>query len=773
MQRIILFLIFILMPPVAFAGNVPVVPSQAASCIQTAFSNSGSKFWKTIYLKITNQCGQAVDFQNTTVTFLNTKNLNTSFWGDFNPLSYPDNNLQITSRPQVAANYLSTFYLHFPTYPGANSKLPIGKSITIIYGAATADYVPDSVSVYLGTPVNTGEIDLTNSSPQPANVTQSYALVHLAFNGLPLSDVQVPWSNTIKISNLAAGDYTVSPVSVTDSLGNVYQGTANPAAITLISGMIASSVISYAMIPSEAGIAFKVQALPPELSGYTNNPALVLTNTQNGSSANASVNWNTTTTVSGLISGASYRFSTPAITYNGYYCAATFNPVTAVAAKSAPVVNLAYACTPVAQDNVTINVNGVPAAISSVSATLTPNNGAAPVTQTISLSNGQGSSIIKLTDGVIYTVSSTNIGGYNATYNPQPLTATSNASETISYAPIPATGGRIIGYLPGWKTPPSANALAAAGYTHILVAFGVFSTVTPGQITPAFDTVTPSYIKSLQALGIKVLLSLGGASTSIPNTTVNFHQVLQKASSTSAFTQTFIQSLESLVNQYGFDGFDIDIESGLTAGGTFANPQGDIAVLAGIINTMHANHPSLLLTLAPQTANIAVTSTFNETWGNYSSLIMQTHDSLAWVGVQLYNSGCMLGIDGICYDPNTINSPNFSVAMATDLLVNWPSNRGYLPYVSYLKPSQVVLGYLVPNAQGGGDGSPVIPVSTIKRAVQCLRTGVVASNSCDTYIPPKTYPGIGGVFGWEVTYDQNNNFKFAAGLSACVINGSC
>ena len=100
--------------------------------------------------------------------------------------------------------------------------------------------------------------------------------------------------------------------------------------------------------------------------------------------------------------------------------------------------------------------------------------------------------------------------------------------------------GKIIAYLPGWSTPPAAVDLAAAGYTHVIVAFGVFSTVTPGQIISAFDSVSPAYIQSLQTAGIKVLLSLGGASTNIVNTTVDFHSVLAKVSDPQCFTEEFV-----------------------------------------------------------------------------------------------------------------------------------------------------------------------------------------------------------------------------------------
>lgn len=771
-KRLLLCALLAALSQNALASPTQNLKQSPSSCIQGTFTNSGSKWWKTIYLTLTNKCGAPVDFQNTTVTFSNLSNLNTSFWGTFDPLSYPDNTLQITSASQSGGKFLSTFSLHFPTYSGSNSVLPNDKSVTIIYGASKAEYVENSVSVYLGAPVTTAEIDLANTTAQPANVSQGYALVNLTLNGSTIPAVQVPWSSTFKMPDIAQGTYTISPANVTDSFGNVYQGVANPASITLAAGSLVTSNIAYSLSNPNGNIAFKVQALPSQLSGYTGQPAMTLTNQGNSSSVNATLAWNATTTVPKLVSGTAYGFSSPTITYNGYNCLSAFSPTSATANTTAPTVNLTYSCSQVAQDNINVNVSGLPSTTSSITATFTPTNGSTPVTQTVTLSNGSGSGIVKLTDGAVYNVSSTTVNGYNASYNPQPLTATANGTETISYSAASA-GGRMIGYLTGWKTPPSATELANAGYTHMLVAFGVFSTSTPGQITPAFDTVSASYIKTLHDKGIKVLLSLGGALTSLPNTTVNFHQVVAAASSPGAFTQTFIQSVQSLMNAYGFDGIDIDIEHGLNAGGTFTNPSGDIAVLANIINTLHASNPSMQITLAPQTANISATSGFSDIWGNYASLIMQTYNSLEWVGVQVYNSGCMYGIDRVCYDPNKTSSPDFSVAMAADLLANWPTSLGFQPYISYLKPSQVVLGYLAPNASGNGDGQPVIPVTTIKRALQCLKTGVKGSNSCDAYAPPKTYAGFGGVFNWEVSYDQNNSYKFANGLNSCVKNGVC
>ncbi|KTD76328.1 glycosyl hydrolase family 18 protein [Legionella waltersii] len=753
---------------------------QSVACITPQFTSTGNQHWKSINLKLTNNCGQVVDFQNSTITFQTTTALNTSFWGDFGPLSYPDNALNISSQAQPAGNYLATLTMHFPTFPSANSKLPAGSSIILKYGDFTDSHIENTLNVYLGTPVNNGSIQLTNNTAKPTNVTQNYALVHVTLNGQLVSDVQLPWNGSKSINGLAAGTYGLAADTVTATDGNIYQGTVVPHTINVMANQTANAIISYAMIPQTGKITINLQPLPAELTGYMDNPSVLLTRTQSGTSQTQIVNWGNSVTVNQLKDGASYQFSTAQISFNNTSCQPKFTPATVIASETnSPTTYLTYQCVQVVQDYTSVNVQGAPASLTTLSLTFTPNNGTAPIVQTVDLVNGSGSATVSLIDGVIYTVSGQSVAGYTISFSPQPLTATANAIETVTLTANPVSSGRIIGYLPGWKTPPTAQALADAGYTHMMVSFGVFSTSTPGQIIPAFDTVTKPYIQSLHQKGIKVILSLGGALTSLPNTTVDFHQALAAAASPDAFKQTFMGSLRSLIDEYKFDGFDIDIEYGLNGGGTFTNPQGDIAVLASIINTMYNQTPNLLITMAPQTANVAATSGFDGVWGNYASLIMQTHNSLAWVGIQLYNTGCMFGIDRVCYGPTPVSNPDFSVAMATDLLENWPAqipnggNTGFQPYISYLNPSQVVIGYLAANANGSGDGSPVIPTSTIKRAIQCLKTATASSTSCSTYVPPRAYGNIGGVFNWEVTFDQSNNFRFATDLKNCVINGVC
>lgn len=343
--------------------------------------------------------------------------------------------------------------------------------------------------------------------------------------------------------------------------------------------------------------------------------------------------------------------------------------------------------------------------------------------------------------------------------------------------------GRVIGYLEGWQTPPSASALAAAGYTHVLIAFGLFSTTSYGTINlgaiSGFDLAT--YVQDLHTSGIKVLLSIGGASTNIPNTTVNFSTAISNASSPAQFQTTFVNNMVSLINTYGLDGFDFDIEFGLNAASSFTNPAGacsdqtytaacDIYYLSNIINRFHARSPTSMISLVPQIPNIAATAAFSSVWGNYASLIMQIRPALTWVAFQNYNSGCAYGINGICY-PTTgslTSTADPAVAFATDLLENWPTPM-FNPYISLLSPSQVVVGYTVQNLSGQCDGSPCADPAVTKNVLTCLRT----HQNCATYTPPSFYPGIGGVFAWTINYDANNNYQFATSLSTCVVSGNC
>lgn len=763
----------------SFPGSIVV--AQPSTCVTSAFRRTGNKTWTTVYLKLTNTCGTDLDFQNVSVTFENNVDINAVFWGKFSPLTYPDNLLRITSQ-LTGTVYLSTLSLHMPETPWSNTILPAGNSITIIYGipydVAKQTYNLNSGKVYLNGPSpNTGNITLNNVTAKPQDVSQTYAIVNVSFNGQIISQPQVPWSGTVNLTGLTVGSYTLSPQNVSGGAGNVYQGAMNPATVQVVANQTASSSLTYTLLPPVQGkINVQVDPLPSALSGYTSNPSTTFTPQAGGASSTVATPWNLTTTAN-LTNNVLYTFSTPVINYNSNTCTPQFTPASATSATTAPVTRLTYACVSTQMDTVTLKVNGLNATTTSAKLSLTPNDGSAVVQKTLALTNGQGSDTVSLKHAVIYSVSADPIAGFSATFNPQPITAAVGAIETVSFSAIPpSTGGKVMTYIPGWKTPPPAQEIANAGYTHVMVAFAIFSTSKPGELYNAFDTVTKDYITSLHNAGLKVLLSIGGAYTEIPDTTVNFHQVVAAAASPQAFVQTFVQSIESFMTQYGFDGIDIDIEHGFGpgAGGKIDNPGGDIAIIIDVLRQLYNHKPTIILALAPQASNISATMGFNEPWASYAAIAMKDYDILSWVGVQLYNTGCNMGIDNVCYTDEA-NSPNFSVAMATDLLESWPDKdssgraTGFQPYIARLTPNQVVLGYPAPNRAGESDGRPMKPVSTIKAAIQCLRTGT----GCGSFKPPKAYQTIGGVFNWEVTYDQDNGYKFAKDLKACVTTGAC
>jgi chitinase len=340
-----------------------------------------------------------------------------------------------------------------------------------------------------------------------------------------------------------------------------------------------------------------------------------------------------------------------------------------------------------------------------------------------------------------------------------------------------APAGRIVGYLPAYKpTHVKPKDLATAGYTHIILAFATFNATHKGLLVRQdFSYIKPAYVKQLQAEGIRVLISLGGALTNTRGATVNFHQI----STDSNFTSVFVSSIEELVKEYGLDGVDFDLEVGFTNDGS----PSDVDVLAKIIHLLYARNPKLLISLVPQAENVAPAQTqggWVNIYGSYSNLVLKTYPCLAWSGVQVYNTGGMNGINDKLYSNMDPKNTDFSVAMAVDMLEAWPSKTsdgqptGFAPYKAVLRDDQVLLGYPAPDSTGGSDGGPAKSNSVIKQIIGCLRGGYSDHSLCGDYYPPiRDYPTFSGVFTWEVTYDQNNNWEFATQLRNCVMNNRC
>jgi chitinase len=257
-------------------------------------------------------------------------------------------------------------------------------------------------------------------------------------------------------------------------------------------------------------------------------------------------------------------------------------------------------------------------------------------------------------------------------------------------------------------------------YDIIAVSFAD-ATGTPGGISFALDPTLSSelgyskadFIADIQAkhaAGKKVVLSVGGQ-----NGTISVND------STSA--TNFANSAYSAIQQYGFDGVDIDLENGINA--TYMSQA--LHSLASKVGS------GFVLTMAPQTIDMQSTS------AGYFQLALNTRDILTVVNTQYYNSGSMLGCDGRVYSQGSVD---FLTALACIQLQGG------------LSPSQVGLG--VP-ASTSAAGSGYISPTVVDNALDCLTKGT----NCGSFRPSTTWPGLRGAMTWSTNWDQSNGNSFS------------
>ncbi|MFG2652439.1 chitinase [Streptomyces sp. NPDC048436] len=246
-------------------------------------------------------------------------------------------------------------------------------------------------------------------------------------------------------------------------------------------------------------------------------------------------------------------------------------------------------------------------------------------------------------------------------------------------------------------------------YDIIAVSFAD-ATSTPGQITFNLDPAVgysssadfKADIAAKHATGKSVILSVGGEKGAI--------SVNSDASATA-----FANSAYALMQEYGFDGVDIDLENGL-------NP----TYMTKALRQLSAKAGSkLVLTMAPQTIDMQSTS------GGYFQTALNVKDILTVVNMQYYNSGSMLGCDGKVYSQGSVD---FLTALACIQLEGG------------LDPSQVGIG--VP-ASTRGAGSGYVAPSVVNNALDCLARGT----GCGSFKPSKTYPGLRGAMTWSTNWD--------------------
>jgi chitinase len=315
-----------------------------------------------------------------------------------------------------------------------------------------------------------------------------------------------------------------------------------------------------------------------------------------------------------------------------------------------------------------------------------------------------------------YTVKSFNAAGESSAS--APVTGTTSGCAT---GPLPRHF--LTGYWHNFDNPARELRLSEVpdDYDLVAVAFGE-ATTRAGEVTfrvdPGLSASLGGYpdaqfradVTGLHAKGKKVILSVGGQNGTI--------QVNDAASAT-----LFADSVQALINSYGFDGIDIDLENVL-------NPTFMEQALRRLRSAVGAG---LIITMAPQTIDMQSTA------GSYFQLALKIRDILTVVHTQYYNSGSMLGCDQRVYGQGSVD---FITALACIQLENG------------LRPDQVALG--LPAGAGAAGGGVVSP-ATVNNALDCL----ARATNCGAFRPPRTYPDIRGAMTWSINWDVTNGSGFA------------
>lgn len=263
------------------------------------------------------------------------------------------------------------------------------------------------------------------------------------------------------------------------------------------------------------------------------------------------------------------------------------------------------------------------------------------------------------------------------------------------------------------------------------------------------DAQLKTDIVALKAAGKPVLVSIGGANGHIELTT-------------DAQRETFVAGIISIVEQYGFDGIDIDFEGG-TMAYSFPTTTWNIANvtdkrLSNIILAIRAIHDyfgnGFIITAAPETQYVqGATSAYTTGWGSFLFVIQNIKDILSYIHVQLYNTGSQSAIDGKSYTQAT---PNFVVAMTEMLLHGFNTTTGL--HFDALEQQQVAIG--LPSCPAAAPAGGYMAPAKVYEALDYLTKGT--TNADITYsMIGGPYPNLRGMMTWSTNWDASNSFEFA------------
>lgn len=348
--------------------------------------------------------------------------------------------------------------------------------------------------------------------------------------------------------------------------------------------------------------------------------------------------------------------------------------------------------------------------------------------------------------------------------------AVTTLNNTIKIAPvstnrfIPLPSKIILGYAHSWENAgaPFLYFSQMVGSKFNVVDYSFVETVNRDGYTPVLTTNDTRYltngvfnkqllkndIKSLRDSGVPVIVSIGGQ---------NGHVVLDNVTQ----KNIFVNGLKAIIDEYQFDGVDIDFEGGsmnFNAGGLRDISYAGISAYPRLKNVVDAFKelkayygPGFLLTAAPETQYVqGGYSTYTDTFGSFLPIIQNLRNELDLLAVQLYNTGGENGLDGQYY--GSAKKSNMVTAL-TDMVIKGYNIATTGMHFDGLPPSKVLIALpACPSAAGSGYLTPTEGIN----AMHYLRTGTTFSGRTYTMQPGGPYPSLRGLMTWSVNWDASS-----------------
>ncbi len=243
-------------------------------------------------------------------------------------------------------------------------------------------------------------------------------------------------------------------------------------------------------------------------------------------------------------------------------------------------------------------------------------------------------------------------------------------------------------------------------------------------------------VATKRAQGKKVILSFGGQ-----NGTVTLNNATN--------VTNFVNSTAAILNEYGFDGIDLDLESG--AGVSLGAPI--ITNLPIAVKQLKTKFPNLYLSMAPEHPYVQGGFTaYSGIWGAYLPIIDSLRNELSILHVQLYNNGSLYTPYGTFGE----GTEDIMVASSLMLIEGFKKTDGTM-FVG-LRPDQIAVG--VPSGSHSANTGFVTPAN-VDKTLTCLTKLV----NCATVKPSVAYPTFRGMMTWSINWDVADGRPFSVPVS--------